>query len=375
MAENGYIKQTWRISHIDVCPQHHTMLEPSLDSDHRRCKLRDLYWRLNDPDFRSRNVVPAAYSAAEWQIFYSIWPWLGSRCAIEPNALAISVFVAALLKRLAYASRDRSISTRHVPLWTQISQWIQSSNLRICTSVSGVDRLFQQLHSSLHQAVAYRFLKEVTAAEKVQRSIIATLPLSRWLAQLEFTLYAAPGTLTKVGMQAADGLPLHEVVNELDISSAKLRFLLEILGTEPFMTVRARHRHLRMFSPKDANSLKAAAADICMRKEAVTHLHLNHPRPLLPVLCRTGHLRRVQAGHHEFYLRSQMNELLRNLSRHAARFEGQTSLSLHDPLLYKAVDGIAVDELLADICAGRVDVWHDQTAAGLKSLRVPWSVR
>lgn len=374
IGENRYIKQAWRIKHVEVCHVHHTLLMPALGMDKKRCSFDAIYSSLDDPTFRSNNTCHANYRDEEWKVFLSIWPWINEHREVRSQELAASTLIATLLQRLAYVRPAYGDTLRH-PFLAQVDRWAKSIDLDICASRYGIDELLVRLPSSLHRAAAYRFLNEVVDAERVQRSVMRELPIQRWLSLLQSLLATGSDALAPYRQSAYDGASLRQRIEELYVAANKRQFLLGILDAAVTHAVRERPKHGRIFKLHRAISLEVVAADICMPREAIRYLQLGHCQPPLTALRRCELLRAWQTGPHQFYLRSQMEGMLEKLTRHAHPFEGQTALSLNEPALYQGIHDQAIEELFSSISMGEVLVWQDPGCPGLEGIKVPSTIR
>lgn len=372
--ENRYIKQAWRIKHVEVCHVHHTLLMPALGMDNKRCSFDAIYSSLDDPTFRSANTCHANYRDDEWKVFQSIWPWIDAQREVGSQELAASTLIATLLQRLAYVRPEDGDTQRQLFL-AQVDRWAKSIDLDLCASRYGIDELLVRLPSSLHRAAAYRFLNEVVDAERIQRSVMRELPLQRWLSLLQSLLATGSDALAPYRHSAYGGASLRQRIEELYVPAEKGQFLLEIIERAVTQAVRERPKHGRIFKLHRAVSLEVVAADICMPVEAIRYMQLGHCQPLLMALRRCGFLRAWQAGPYQFFLRSQMEGMLEKLTRHAHPFEGQTSLSFNEPALYQGIHDQAIEELLSSVSMGKVLVWHDPRCPGLEGIKVPRSIR
>jgi hypothetical protein len=375
MRESRVIKQSWRVRYVLCCAHHDerlVMLRTALGQAQSHADTMNL-----DPEeLPDSPEVLDGEEAEAHALFKSLWPDLASDENVSATNLAISAFLSSILHRLTFARRGRDIQDKDSSLWVHIKRWLETSHIHVSPTEEACEKLLCELPTQLHQAVAIRWIESILKAEAEEETVLSTLPLSVWLQQLR--ALAGPirttgrGALGGVVIEAmtTEGLPVKTAARRAGVSKKRLISLLKIAEVEPLRRFE-RARKFLVIDVRDVQMLAQLAPEYLTAAAAMSELEVTGQRFIMRILRLTGLVERFRREGHDFYKLSEIREALLALSQWAEPYQGQPSVSLADPAFYRHVDLRVVKQTMDAIRSGQSLAWHDPSARGLRSIRVP----
>lgn len=375
LRESRVIKQSWRVRYVISCARHDerlVMLRTARGHAQSHAETMNL-----DPE--ELPDTPQTFDGEEAEahaLFKSLWPDLASDAKVSATSLAISAFLSSILHRLTFARRGRDIQDKDSSLWVQIKRWLETNHMQVSPTEAACEKLLCELPTQLHQAVAIRWIESILKAEAQEETVLSTLPLSVWLQRLR--ALAGPirttgrGALGGVVVEAmtTEGMPVKTAARRAGVSKKRLISLLKIAEVEPLKRFE-RARKFLVIDVHDVQRLAQLAPEYLTASAAMSELEVTGQRFIMRILRLTGLVERMRREGYDFYKLSEIRAALSALSAWADPYQGQPSVSLADPAFYRHVDLRVVRQMMDAVRSGQMQSWHDPSARGLRSIRVP----
>jgi len=369
------IKQSWRVRYVMSCARHDEKLV-MLRTARGHAQSHAETMNLDPEELPDSPQVLDGEEAEAHALFKSLWPDLVSDANVSAKSLAISTFLSSILHRLTFARRGRDIPDKGPSLWIHVKRWLEISHIQVSPTEEACEKLLSELPTPLHQAVAIRWIESLLKAESEEETVLSTLPLSIWLQGLR-TLAgpirtAGRGALGGVLIEAmtTDGLPIKTAARRAGLSRKRLDSLLKIAEIEPLRRLE-RARKFVVVDVRDVQRLAQLAPEYLTAAAAMSELDVTGQRFIMRILRLTGLVERLRREGYDFYKLSEIRVALSALSTWADPYQGQPSVSLADPAFYRHVDLRVVKQMMDAVRSGQLQSWHDPSARGLRSIRVP----
>lgn len=375
LRESGVIKQSWRVRYVLSCARHDERLV-MLRTARGQAQSHADTMNLDPEELPDSPDVLDGEEAEAHALFKLLWPDLASDSNVSATSLAISAFLSSILHRLTFARRGRDIQDKDSSLWVYIKRWLETSHIQVSPTEEACEKLLCELPTQLHQAVAIRWIESILKAEAEEETVLSTLPLSMWLQQLR--ALAGPirttgrGALGGVVVEAmtTDGLPIKTAARRAGLSRKRMASLLKIADVDPIRRLE-RARKFLVIDVRDVQRLAQLDPEYLTAAAAMSHLDVTGQRFIMRILRLTGLVERFRREGHDFYKLSEIRDVLSALSSWADSYQGEPSVSLADPAFYRHVDLRVVKQMMDAIRSGQLQSWHDPSARGLRSIRVP----